>query len=52
MDTNESIEELKFPQEYENNSISILVDLNEKELKNDKTQALLKRGRHNILSFL
>ena len=51
IETYESIEELKFPQEYENNSIIILDDLNEKEINNDKIQAMFKRGRHNNLSI-
>ena len=42
---------MKFPQEYENNSIIILDDLNEKEINNDKIQAMFKRGRHNNLSI-
>ena len=51
METYESIEELKFPQEYENNSIIILDDLNEKQITNDKIQAMFKRGRHKNLSI-
>ena len=51
IETYESIEELKFPQEYENNSIIILDDLNEKEINNEKIQAMFKRGRHNNLSI-
>ena len=47
----DNIEELKFPQENENNSIIILDDLSEKEIKNDKIQAMFKRGRHNNLSI-
>ena len=50
-ETYESIEELKFPQEFENNNIIILDDLNDKEISNDKIQPLFKRGRHNILSI-
>ena len=50
IETFESIKDLKFPQEYENNSIIILDDLNEKEINNDKIQAMFKRGRHNNLS--
>ena len=50
IETFDNIEELKFPQEYENNSIIILDDLNEKEINNDKIQAMFKRGRHNNLS--
>ena len=42
---------MKFPQEYENNSIIILDDLNEKAINNDKIQAMFKRGRHNNLSI-
>ena len=42
---------MKFPQDYENNSIIILDDLNEKEINNDKIQAMFKRGRHNNLSI-
>ena len=51
IETYDNIEELKFPQGYENNSIIILDDLNEKEIKNDKIQAMFKRGRHNNLSI-
>ena len=50
IETYEIIEDLKFPQEYENNSIIILDDLNEKEINNEKIQAMFKRGRHNNLS--
>ena len=50
IETFDSIEELKFPQEYENKSIIILHDLKEKEINNDKLQAMFKRGRHNNLS--
>ena len=48
----DNIEELKYPQEYENNSIIILDELNEKEINNEKIQAMFKRGRHNNLSIL
>ena len=51
IETYDNIEELKFPQGYENNSIIILDDLNEKEINNDKIQAMFKRGRHNNLSI-
>ena len=51
IETYDSIEELKYPQEYENNSIIILHDLSEKEINNDKIQAMFKRGRHNNLSI-
>ena len=50
-ETYESIEELKFPEEFENNCNIILDDLNEKEINNDKIQAMFKRGRHKNSSF-
>ena len=40
IETFDNIEELKYPQEYENNSNIILDDLNEKENNNDKIQAM------------
>ena len=51
IETFDNIEEMKFPQEYEINSIITLDDLNEKEIINDKLQAMFKRGRHNNLSI-
>ena len=51
IETFDNIEELRYPQEYENNSIIILDDLNEKEIINDKIQAMFKRSRHNNLSI-
>ena len=51
IETFDIIENLKYPQEYEDNTIIILDDLNEKEINNDKIQALFKRGRHNNLSI-
>ena len=51
IETFDNIENLKYPQEYENNSIIILDDLNEKEINNDKIQAMFKRSRHNNLSI-
>ena len=51
IETYESIEELKFPQEYENNSIIILDDLNQKEMDDPRFQAMFKRSRHNKLSI-
>ena len=44
-------EELKFPQEYENNSIIILDDLKQKEMDDPRVQAMFKRSRHNNLSI-
>ena len=51
IETYESIEFLKFPQEYENNSIVILDDLNQKEMDDPRVQAMFKRYRHNNLSI-
>ena len=51
IETFDTIEDLKFPQDYENNSIIILDDLNEKEIINEKIQAMFKRGSHNKLSI-
>ena len=51
IETFDNIEDLNFPQEDENNSIIILDDLNEKEINNEKIQAMFKRGRHNNLSI-
>ena len=48
----DNIEELKYPQEYDNNSIIILDDLNQKEMDDPRVQAMFKRSRHNILSIL
>ena len=52
IETFDSIEELKYPQEYENNCIIILDDINEKEIINDKVQVMFKRGRLEKLSTL
>ena len=51
LETYESIEDIKLPQDYENNSINVSDDLNEKEIINDKIQAMFKRGRQNTLSI-
>ena len=49
-ETHESIEELKFPQKYEDGCIIILEDLNEKEMNDSRVQLILKHSRHNTLS--
>ena len=51
IETNESIEELKFPQEYDDGGIIILDDLNEKEMNDPCVQAMFRRSRHNNLSI-
>ena len=50
-ETCESKENLKFPQEYENNSIIILDVLNQKEMDDPRVQAMFKRSTHNNLSI-
>ena len=42
---------MKFPQDYEINSIIILDDLNQKEMDDPRVQAMFKRPRHNQLSI-
>ena len=49
IETYESIEELNFPQEYDDGGIIILDDLNEKEMNDPRVQAMFKRSRHNNL---
>ena len=51
IETFDNIEELKFQQEYEYNSIIILDDLNQKEMEDPRVQAMFKRSRHNNLSI-
>ena len=51
IETYESIEEIKFPQEYDDGGIIILDDLNEKETNDPRVQAMFKRSRHNKLSI-
>ena len=51
IETYEPIEELKFPQEYEDGGINTLDDLNEKEMNDPRVQAIFKRSRHNNLSI-
>ena len=51
IETYESIEELKFPQEYDDGGIIILDELNEKEKNDPRVQAMFKRFRQNTLSI-
>ena len=51
IETFDNVEELKYPQEYENNSINILDDLNQKEMDDPRIQAMFKRSRHNNSSI-
>ena len=41
------IEELKYPQDYDDGGIIILDDLNEKEMNNPRVQPTFDRSRHN-----
>ena len=51
IETFDNVENLKYPQEYENNSVIILDDLNQKEMDDPRVQAMFKRSRHNNLSI-
>ena len=51
VETFNNIEDLKFLQDYETNSIIILDDLNQKEMDDPRVQAMFKRSRHNNLSI-
>ena len=42
---------MELPQEYENNSIIILDDLNQKKMVDRRVQAMFKRSRHNNSSI-
>ena len=50
IETCESIEELKFPQGYDDGGIIILDHVNEKEKNDPSVQAMFKRFRHNRIS--
>ena len=51
VETYESMEELEYPQDYEDAGIITLADLNDKEMNGPRVQALFKLSRHNKLSF-
>ena len=51
MEAYESIEELKFPQEYENGGIIVLDDLNEREMIDPRVQAMFAKSRDNKKSI-
>ena len=48
IETYESLQELKFPEENEDGGINILDDINEKEINNPRVQAMFRRSRHKI----
>ena len=45
------MDELKFPQDYEDGGIIILHDLNEKEMNDLRVQAMFEQSRQNSLSL-
>ena len=47
----DNIEELKFPQEYDDGGIIILDDLNGNEMNDPRVRAMFKKSRHNYLSI-
>ena len=49
-ETYDSIEELKYPNEYDG-GIIFLDDLNQKEMEDPRVQAMFKRSRHNNVSI-
>ena len=51
IETYESIEEIKFTQEYDDGDIIISDDPKEKGKNGPRVQAMFKRSRHNSLSF-
>ena len=51
IETFDNMENLKIPQEYENISIIILDDLNQKEMDDPRVQAMFRRSRHNNFSI-
>ena len=51
VETYESLDEIKFPQGYDDGGIIILDDLNEKEMIDPRVQTMFKRSRHKKLSI-
>ena len=51
IETCESIEDMKYPQEYENGGMIILDDLSEREMKDPSVKAMFRRSIHNNLSI-
>ena len=51
IETYESFEEWKFPQEYDDGGIILLDDLKEKEMNDPRLQVMFKRSTHNNLSI-
>ena len=51
IETYEAIDELNFPQDYDDWGIIILDDLNDKEINDPRVQVMFERSRHNNLSI-
>ena len=51
IETCESIEGLKYPQDYDDGGIISIYALNEKEMNDPRVQAMFKRSRHSNLSI-
>ena len=51
IETYESIEEIKLPQEFDVGGIITLDDLNENEMNDPRVQAMFKRSKHITLSI-
>ena len=50
IETFDNVEEIKYPEEYEDGGIIKLDDLNERELNDPRVQAMFKRSRQNTFS--
>ena len=51
IETDETIEELNIPQDYEDGGIMILDDSSENEMNNPRVRAIIHRSRNESLSF-
>ena len=51
IETFDNLEEINYPQDYENDGIFVLDDLNGKEMNDFRVQGMFKRSRHNNLSI-
>ena len=53
IETYESIEELKYPQDYDSNTPTVIIldDLNQSEMNDPRVQAMFKRSRHSNISI-
>ena len=51
IETIDNIEDLRYPQEYDDGGIITLDDLNEKEMNDPRVQAMSKSSRHKNLSI-